>query len=275
MAYATNREVEIQGRALRHRPGRRTARRLRPRQAVRGPAATPRRLQCRAGRAGTLIARGRREAEAAREHRPPRVSDDRPRAVSLPPGVHASAAHAFRLTAAGAEAIAVRTWTRRDAAGRCDLFEPRFQGGFRREMAAMFPDQHAGADSGGHPIFTAEFGGDDLRRWSGASRSGPTATDRSKSRCGPGEPYLEGIKLGDRYAVIFSPYDLELRTGESRFARVRRLHAQDAARGSGSTCSCIRSTSSRLCENYLPGRKRKLWLWKPKRLLGHPTGHHS
>ena len=58
-----------------------------------------------------------------------------------------------------------------------------------------------------------------------------TTRDRDpvKSSVRKTEPYLEGIQLGDRYAVIFSPYDISC-AGKPRVAGVRGLHAQDAAR---------------------------------------------
>jgi hypothetical protein len=57
-------------------------------------------------------------------------------------------------------------------------------------------------------MLTRDFGGFDLSQ---ASRREPqTRADNGplQARLRKGTPELEGLKIGDRYAVLFSPYDL-------------------------------------------------------------------
>jgi hypothetical protein len=46
----------------------------------------------------------------------------------------------------------------------------------------------------------------------------------------PGEPYLEGIQLGDRYAVIFSPYDISCALENHESLECEGYTRKDAAR---------------------------------------------
>ena len=84
----------------------------------------------------------------------------------------------------------------------------RFTDAFRREMDATFADRPLGPIGKDDPLFSRQYGGFDLA----------TVGRRDPQRGSPGEPMrdvvrqvppeLEGIRLGDRYGVIFSPYDL-------------------------------------------------------------------
>lgn len=83
-----------------------------------------------------------------------------------------------------------------------------FSESFRHEMKSLFPDEPLSRVPVNHPLFTPEFGGTTVttvgRRQ--LQQSGPGGPVKTVVR--EGEPYLEGIQLGDRLAVIFSPYDL-------------------------------------------------------------------
>ena len=87
-----------------------------------------------------------------------------------------------------------------------------FTAAFRREINDLFADQEleAGADSGHAPDVHARNSAATICRKSAvASRSRrAAATRRCKPNCARAAPELEGLKIGDRYAVIFSPYDL-------------------------------------------------------------------
>jgi len=84
----------------------------------------------------------------------------------------------------------------------------RFTEAFRREMNATFPDHPLKPIPKDDPLLSRQYGGFDLS----------TVGRRDPQRASPGEPLrdvvrqvapeLEGIRLGDRYGVIFSPYDL-------------------------------------------------------------------
>jgi hypothetical protein len=82
-----------------------------------------------------------------------------------------------------------------------------FTESFRREMAEILPDHPLQAIPAGDPILKMP-GGFDL---STVTRRMPEirgGTDPLKASLRPGPPVLEAVRLGDRYAVIFSPFDL-------------------------------------------------------------------
>ncbi|REK19144.1 MAG: DUF4159 domain-containing protein [Planctomycetota bacterium] len=115
--------------------------------------------------------------------------------------------HTFRLTPA--ERKQLRIYLERGGMLVADAIcsSRAFSDAFAREMAELFPEHKLERIPPDHPIFGTDFGGDDLdqveRRVPQRAGNGPL-----ESLVRLGEPYLEGIKLGDRYAVIFSPYDL-------------------------------------------------------------------
>jgi hypothetical protein len=82
-----------------------------------------------------------------------------------------------------------------------------FTQAFRAEMAAIFPDRPLEEIPADDPIFTAgEYGGYDIRTVTLREPSGGDGPMGVRKRQIP--PKLEGIRIGDRWAVIFSPYDL-------------------------------------------------------------------
>ena len=82
-----------------------------------------------------------------------------------------------------------------------------FTAAFRAEIAAVLPEQKLEEIPATDPVFTAgEYGGYDIRQVTlrePAGGDGPLAARKRTIA-----PRLEGIRLGDRWAVIFSPYDL-------------------------------------------------------------------
>ncbi len=83
-----------------------------------------------------------------------------------------------------------------------------FSESFRREMKEVFPEQPLKRIPTDHPLLTHTFGGEDissasLRTLERARIDRPPATVIRHV-----EPHLEGLAIGDRYAVIFSPYDI-------------------------------------------------------------------
>jgi hypothetical protein len=104
-----------------------------------------------------------------------------------------------------------------------------FARAFRREMAAIFPEAPLERIPADHPMFTTEFGGFDLK----------TVTRRDPQRTGQGgatsnlrkvEPLLEGLRVADHYAVIFSPYDLSCALENHESLECRGYIREDAAR---------------------------------------------
>ena len=82
-----------------------------------------------------------------------------------------------------------------------------FTQAFRAEMAAILPDARLEEIPADDPIFTAgEYGGYDIRQVTLREPAGGDGPMGVRKREMP--PKLEGIRSGDRWAVIFSPYDL-------------------------------------------------------------------
>ncbi len=144
----------------------------------------------------------------------------------------------------------LRTYIKRGGTLMADAIcaNREFADSFRREMQAIFagdrdaagaasarplagslanrsPDENAGmvrippAD----PLFGTVFGGYDLSTVSIRVPSGGAAGQLAGS-IRKIEPEFEGIRLGDRWAVIFTKFDLSCAPGKARFARMRRLH---------------------------------------------------
>ena len=197
MAYATNRELKYKFESFATAAADAAAGRLRSRQAVRGQAAASGRVQCGARRAAQSAARGRRKAQTARQHRAARAGDDRPQAVPLSPGVHARAAR-LSADAAGAQAVAHLPGARRHAVCRRDLFQPRVQRSLQREMAAMFPEQRLERIPPSDPLFTPEFGGDDL---SSVERREPQRSRRRTAEVA-GPRRASRIWKGSSWAIV-------------------------------------------------------------------------
>jgi hypothetical protein len=114
----------------------------------------------------------------------------------------------FRLTPA--ERKALREYLDRGGMLFADAIcsSRQFTEAFTREMAAIFPDQQLARIPAKDPLFTTTFGGDDLSLVERREPERGAADGPLRSQISQVEPYLQAIKLGDRYAVIFSPYDL-------------------------------------------------------------------
>jgi len=82
-----------------------------------------------------------------------------------------------------------------------------FTDAFRKEFSAGLPDRTIESIPNDDPLFSAStYGGFDLRQVtlrSPAADGGPLSSEKRKV-----PPQLEGIRIGDRWAVIFSPFDI-------------------------------------------------------------------
>ena len=82
-----------------------------------------------------------------------------------------------------------------------------FTAAFRTEIAAVLADHKLEEIPANDPIYSArDYGGFDIREVTlrePAGGDGPLAARKRQIA-----PKLEGIRIGDRWAVIFSPYDL-------------------------------------------------------------------
>ena len=59
-----------------------------------------------------------------------------------------------------------------------------------------------------NPMFSTKFGGYDLTQVNRREPQARGAEGPLQAKVRKGAPELEGLKIGDRYVVIFSPYDL-------------------------------------------------------------------
>ncbi len=85
-----------------------------------------------------------------------------------------------------------------------------FSESFRREMAAVFSDHKLEPILVKDPLLSKTYGGSDLRIVSRRDPA-PPPTEGGRREVPPPKrvpPELEGIKFGDRWGVVFSPYDL-------------------------------------------------------------------
>lgn len=105
-----------------------------------------------------------------------------------------------------------------------------FTESFRHEMSAIFPDKPLTPIAATDPLLTPAYGGFDLA----------TVTRRDPQRRTGGEPLkdvlrkvppeLDGIKLEDRYGVVFSRYDLSCALEKQNSLECQGYIREDAAR---------------------------------------------
>jgi hypothetical protein len=105
-----------------------------------------------------------------------------------------------------------------------------FTESFRREMAAIFPHHPLERIPVSDPLLGTNYGGFDLRV---VSRRDPEATAPGAPLEGTVRkvpPDLEGIKIGDHWGVVFSPYDLSCALEKHNSLECRGYAREDAAR---------------------------------------------
>ncbi|MGD9645986.1 MAG: DUF4159 domain-containing protein [Pirellulales bacterium] len=83
-----------------------------------------------------------------------------------------------------------------------------FTRSFREEMAAIFPGQGLERIPNDHPMFGPQYGGFDVRQLKRRDPRRGGGAGPLEARVRDVEPELDGIKIKERFAVIFSPYDL-------------------------------------------------------------------
>jgi hypothetical protein len=113
---------------------------------------------------------------------------------------------AFQLTPA--ERQALRQYLERGGTLFADAVcsSREFAASFRQEINSLFPDLRLEPIPYTHPIFSSRFGGSDIEL---VERRRPPGTARNPAAPAQKEhPQLEGLLLDDRFAVIFSPYDI-------------------------------------------------------------------
>ncbi len=229
MAYATNRELKFKDENFNlGRPGAAPDKLQRGRlyvASLRHPGG------CTAAPAGSTNL-----LEAAADQLKARVnSDPRELAITDPAlfNYHLVFMHgrtSFRLT--DAERKQLRTYLERGGTLLADSIcaNREFTKSFRQEMQAILPDRPLKAIPPNDPLLTPTYGGFDL---STVTRRDPQ--NRAKNQpIQPLErkvaPELEAVQIGDRYAVVFSPYDLSCALERQATIECQGYSREDAAR---------------------------------------------
>lgn len=136
----------------------------------------------------------------------------------------------FRLTPA--ERQQLRTYIERGGMLFADAVcaSPEFAASFRREMQEIFPEHQLERLPASDPLFTPALGGFDIRSVTRRDPSQRVAGEPLKAQMRKVEPTLEAIKIGDRYAVIFSPYDISCALEKHVSLECNGYTPEDAAR---------------------------------------------
>jgi hypothetical protein len=105
-----------------------------------------------------------------------------------------------------------------------------FADSLRREMQAIWPEQPLRPIPKNDPLLTAAFGGFNLSAVERRDPQSAGANQPLRSVVRKVAPELEGIKIGEHYAVIFSPYDLSCALERQDTMECQGYTRQDAAR---------------------------------------------
>lgn len=105
-----------------------------------------------------------------------------------------------------------------------------FTAAFRRELAAALPEHRLEQIPPDDPIFTDAYGGYDIRRVELRDPQPQTDDRPLAARVRRTEPQLEGIRVDDRWAVIFSPFDISCALEKHEAVECRGYSREDAAR---------------------------------------------
>jgi hypothetical protein len=103
-----------------------------------------------------------------------------------------------------------------------------FTDAFHAEIEAMLPNSTLEEIPSDDPLFTAAYGGFDIRRVT--LRQPLAGNGRLDAREQVITPKLEGIRIGDRWAVIFSPYDLSCALEKQNSLQCTGYSSEDAQR---------------------------------------------
>jgi hypothetical protein len=105
-----------------------------------------------------------------------------------------------------------------------------FTESFHREMALILPGKRLASIPPNDRMFTRAYGGFDLSSVTQRVPQPEAAGGPLKDVVQQGPPVLEGIKIDDRYAVVFSPYDLSCALEKQNTMECRGYSRDDAAR---------------------------------------------
>ena len=138
--------------------------------------------------------------------------------------------HAFRLTPSERESL--KTYLERGGMLFTDSIcaSSAFTDSFRREMALIFPNEKLDQIPRDDPLLTTRYGGFDLATVRRRDPQRGAEGDPLRAAVREVPPDLEGIRLGDRWAVIFSPYDVSCALEKHASLECRGYTPEDAAR---------------------------------------------
>ena len=105
-----------------------------------------------------------------------------------------------------------------------------FAESFRREMAIIFPKNALVAIPGNDPIWTKKYGGADLSKVKRRDPQPGKPGEPPRSALREVPPELKGVRIGDRYGVIFSEFDLSCALEKHDSSECRGYTREDAAR---------------------------------------------
>jgi len=104
-----------------------------------------------------------------------------------------------------------------------------FTTSFRQEMEAIFPQRKLEPISAEDPMLSPVYGGYDLRMVKRRDPQ-PRGTGPMKAAVRRVPPELEGIRFGDRWAVVFSRYDISCALEKHDSLECRGYTREDAGR---------------------------------------------
>lgn len=138
--------------------------------------------------------------------------------------------HRFRLT--DTERQQLRTYLERGGMLFADAIcgSSAFSESLRQELSAIFPEHRLEPIPPDDPIWTRAYGGFDLPEVGRRDPREGSAADGLRAAVRRVPPQMEGIRLGDRWAVIFSPYDVSCALERHDSLDCRGYLRDDAAR---------------------------------------------
>lgn len=113
---------------------------------------------------------------------------------------------------------------------------PQFASAFRREVKAALPEAEFVRIPATHPLFTKEYRGYDASTVTLRDPQIRTEDDPLKAKLSKVKPFLEGVEIDGRLAIVFSPYDISC---------AMENHASMECKG------YIRADAARLCVNIV------------------------
>jgi hypothetical protein len=137
---------------------------------------------------------------------------------------------AFQLSPA--ERQALRTYFERGGFvfGDAICAHDEFARSVRQEFAKALPGAQWERIEPDHPLFTQVYRGYELRQVQLRDPLARGGDDKLAARIVSVTPYLEGLKLVDRYVAVFSPYDLSCALENSQSAECKGYLRDDAVR---------------------------------------------